>query len=82
MERDRIESKEDKALNSLKKFNEFLWNDEKYLKMLQNISEIILKINKNGAISEFGRNAEQTKEMLTHILIKYNKKTKLHKRVC
>ena len=50
--------------------------------MLQNISEIILKINKNGAISEFGRNAEQTKEMLTHILIKYNKKTKLHKRVC
>ena len=82
MERDRIESKEDKALNSLKKFNEFLWNDEKYLKMLQNISEIILKINKNGAISEFGRNAEQTKEMLTHILIKYNKKIKLHKRVC
>lgn len=74
MERDRIESKENKALSSLKKFNEFLWNDKKYLTMLQNISEIILKINKSGSISEFGRNAEQTKEMLTIILKEYKKK--------
>ncbi len=66
---DSIESREGRAERSLAGFNQFLWNDAKYLEALLAVAEVIAQEAGGTEITrDFGRNREQTDSLLDKVL--------------
>jgi hypothetical protein len=66
---DSIESREGKAERSLAAFNQFLWNDAKYLEALLAVATVISEESGGVEITrDFGRNREQTDSLLDKVL--------------
>lgn len=67
---DKIERMEGKAERALASFNNFLWNDKKYLKVLLDVGAVVDEAAEGDITRDFGRNREQTDALLAAVLNK------------
>lgn len=68
---DVIESKEVKAERDLEDFNALLWDDERLLAVLREVAEVIIEEAGGQEITrDFGRNREQTDQLLEKVLLR------------
>jgi len=68
VESERIERKEGRAEAALKEFNNFLWDEDRYLNAIKAIGKVVEQQVDGEIDREFGRNRDQTERFFSAVL--------------